>query len=108
MNEEDIIHDLILKGGLKFEGLDAMSGELLYSFTPKIKQLMPDLYKEHMNLVNQEVMNLWQKGFIDMDLLSDDPVITVTEKALDRTQVKRLTTQEQWSLSEIKRVLREK
>ena len=108
-NEEDkIIDNLILDGGLEVSAMDEYTGELLYSFTPKIKEIMPELYKEHMHDVNSQVMNLWEKGFINLDLFTTDPVITLTIKALDKEEVKTLSKQERWSLFEIVRLLQRK
>jgi uncharacterized protein YjgD (DUF1641 family) len=106
--EDKIIDNLILNGGLEVAAVDNDSGELLYSFTPKIKEIMPELYKEHMHDVNSQVMNLWEKGFINLDLFTSDPVITLTIKALDKEEVKTLSKQERWSLFEIVRLLQRK
>ena len=43
--EQDAIDYLLLNGGLEVVGLDSDNGEFLYAFTPKIKDLMPELYK---------------------------------------------------------------
>jgi uncharacterized protein YjgD (DUF1641 family) len=104
----EMINKLILDGGLEVAAVDNDSGELLYSFTPKIKEIMPELYKEHMQDVNSQVMNLWQKGFINLDLFTSDPVITLTLKALNKEEVKTLSKQERWSLFEIVRLLQRK
>jgi hypothetical protein len=106
--EEKIINELILDGGLEVAAMDEDTGELLYSFTPKIKELMPDLYEEHIENVNSEVMNLWEKGFINLDLFEKDPIITITPKALNKEEVEGLSKQERWSLFEIIRLLQRK
>ena len=106
-NEEKDINKtmeyLILNGALQVSGIDSETGEFLYSFTHKIKNVMPDLYHEHMNFINSELMGLWEDGFVLIDFLSDDPTITLTEKALDSTEISKLSPQRQWSLEEIKR-----
>jgi hypothetical protein len=106
--EEKIINELILDGGLEVAAMDEDTGELLYSFTPKIKELMPDLYEEHIENVNSEVMNLWEKGFINLDLFEKDPIITITPKALNKEEIQGLSKQERWSLFEIIRLLQRK
>ena len=106
MNPEDeMMEFLILQGGLEVSGVDSKTGEFLYSFTPKIKEIMPELYKDHLDSINREVMNLWEQGYIYLDLLEEDPIISLTEKALDSNAIAQLSTEEQWCLSEIKRVL---
>ena len=106
--EDKIIDDLILKGGLEVAALDEDTGEMLYSFTPKIQELMPDLYDEHIRGVNSEVMNLWEKGFLNLDLFEKDPIITITPKALNKEEIQGLSKQERWSLFEIIRLLKRK
>ena len=105
MDEFETIDHLILNGGLEFVGIDEETQEPLYSFTPKIKELMPDLYDQHLDLVNFEVMNLWEKGYLNVDLMSENPMISLAEKSFDYFEVEKLSSPEQWSLNEIKRVL---
>ncbi len=104
MDENDILEDLITLGALKRCGVDPNSGEPLYSFTPKIKDLMPDLYQEHLNLINSEVMELWEKGYVDLNLLETDPMISLNEKSFDLKEISKLSKEQAWTLSEIKRV----
>jgi hypothetical protein len=37
--------------------------------------------------------------------MSDDPVITLSDKAFDELEIKKLSKRRQWSLDEIKRLL---
>lgn len=106
--DSEMINKLILDGGLEVAAVDNDTGEILYSFTPKIKEIMPELYQEHIHSVNAEVMNLWEKGFINLDLFQPDPAITLTIKALNKEEVKNLSKQERWSLFEIVRLLQRK
>jgi hypothetical protein len=53
-------------------------------------------------------MKLWEKGFLNLDLMIKDPVITLTPKALDAKEVETLSRQEKWSLLEIIRLLQRK
>lgn len=105
-DEQTAIDYLMLNGGLQVAGIDEKTGEFLYTFTPKIKELMPELYHEHMNHVNNEMMGLWEKGFINIDLMSDNPIVTLTQKALDPQEVAKLSKEDQWSIEEIKRLLK--
>jgi hypothetical protein len=105
-DEDQIIEKLILNGGLETVGVDQETGELLYSFTPKIAKLMPDLYEEHLNDVNTQIMNLWEKGFVELDLFESDPKITLTEKSLNPDSLATLSKQERWNLLEIMRLLK--
>lgn len=96
---------LILHGAVEVAGIDDNTGEFLYVFSPKIKEIMPELYKEHLNHVNKEIMNMWEKGFVDIDFLSDEPSVILTEKAFDVEEISQLSKDHQWSLQEIKRML---
>lgn len=106
-NSENIIEFLVLSGALEAAGIDSETGELLYSFTEKIKDVMPELYHDHINHVNKEIMGLWEKGFVKMDLLSDvNPVIGLTPLAFDKNALNALSKQDQWAIEEIKRLTR--
>jgi hypothetical protein len=100
-----IIDNLILEGGLEVAGVDPDTGEMLYSFTPKVKELMPELYDDHLNFVNDELMVLWEKGYVNIDFLMDDPLISLSTKAYDPEELSKLSKQEKWSLQELKRVM---
>jgi hypothetical protein len=104
--EQDSIDYLLLNGGLEVVGLDSDNGEFLYAFTPKIKDLMPELYKEHISDVNKNVLKLWEMGYLEIDFMQEDPVITVGAKAFDLGEVSKLSKDDQWHLNEIKRLLK--
>ena len=102
-----IIDDLILEGGLEIAGIDPDTGEMLYKFTSKVKDLMPELYEEHMNMVNFEIMSLWEKGYVNIDLLAEDPGVSLTSKSLDQSEINKLSREERWSLEELLRIFDE-
>ena len=106
--EQDIIDKLILDNALEVVGIDKSNGEFLYAFTPKIKEVMPELYEDHMNLVNSEIMILWEKGYLDIDFLSDNPSVSLTDKAFIDEELSKLNSKDLWSLEEIKRLLKSK
>lgn len=109
MNDEDsiaeIIDHLILEGGIEVAGVDPDTGEMLYAFTPKVKDIMPELYDDHLNFVNDELMILWEKGYVDINFLMDDPLISLTTKSFIPEEVDKLSKQEKWSLKELKRAI---
>ena len=106
--EENIIDQLLLDNALEVVGIDKTNGEFLYAFTPKIKDVMPELYEDHLNFVNSEIMTLWEKGYLNVDFLSEDPEVTLTDKAFIDQELKKLNSQELWSLEEIKRLLKKR
>jgi len=102
---DQTIESLILSGAIEIAGIDSETGQPLYSFSEKIKEIMPELYQEHLNEVNRDIMYLWEQGFLDIDLLSEDPLVVITEKALDKEQIEGLSAEHKYALAEIKRLL---
>ena len=105
--EQEIMDYLILNNAVEVVAVDSKTGELLYSFTPKLKEVMPELYKEHINAVNVDILSLWERGYINIDFLLDEPKITLAKKSLQREEIEKLSPDEQWSINEIKRLLRD-
>ena len=105
-SEDELIKNLILEGALEVAGLDAETGEFLYAVTPKMKEVMPDMYEDHITQVNRDILNLWEKGYVNIDFLSANPMVTISEKGLDKTEVSKLTKPEIWALEEVKRLLK--
>ena len=102
--EDEIIERLILDGALEVAGVDSEDGSLLYSFTPKIKEIMPELYNDHINNVNSEILSLWERGYVDIDFLSKDPLVTLTRKSFNELEMSKLSKKEKWSIEELKRL----
>ena len=107
-SENEMIEKLILEGGLEVAGIDSENGSLLYSFTPKIKELMPELYSDHLNRVNAEILSLWERAYVDIDFLAKEPVVTLTNKSFDPIEMSKLRKQDVWAIEELKRLTRKK
>jgi len=107
-DEGKMIEYLILQNALEVSGIDSATGELLYSITAKMKEVMPDLYDDHLNFVHTEILELWQQGFLEINFMEDDPTVSLTEKTLDQDELSKLTKQQLWSLEELKRVSKNK
>ena len=106
MNEESI-DSLILAGVIEVAALDSETGELLYSFTDKFKEMMPELYEIHINYIHNEVMYFWEKGIVYIDdITSKNPIVSLTEKAFDEETISSLSDSKKESLEEIKRILK--
>lgn len=102
---DETIEALILSGAIEISALDEQTGQPLYSFSPKIKEIMPELYQEHINQVHNDLMTLWELKFLDIDLLSEDPIVHLTNKAFDDREIEKISRELQISLLEIKRLL---
>jgi hypothetical protein len=98
------IEDLILDGVIEVSGIDMETGDPLYNFTSKLKDCEPELYNIHNNYFFQDLTNLWEKGFINIEFFQEDPTVTITEKVWDEKEVSKLNTEEKHSLNEIKRI----
>lgn len=103
--ENDAIEYLILNGALEVAGLDTETGEPLYNFTPKLKEVMPELYDEHLNALNSDLMNLWEKGFLNINFFETEPSVKLTEKAWDFIEIAKLPKKDQLCLQEIVRIV---
>ena len=105
--EEPTIEDLLLAGAIEVYGVDSDTGEFLYNFTNKMQDIMPELYKEHINDVHNEVMYFWEVGAVEMtEMESNNPKIRLTGKAFDEDFISSLSPSRQSSLKEIKRILK--
>lgn len=105
MDEDDIIENLILEGALQPAGMDIDSGEMLYNFTEKLKDVNPVLHNEFSAYFSEETKVLWQHGFLDMDVTEKNPIVNITKKALDPEAVAKLDKDKQYTLKEIIRIL---
>ena len=102
---DETIEALILSGAIEISGIDEKTGQPLYKFSPAIKKIMPELYNEHLNEINRDIMGLWEKGFLDVDFLEQDPSVRLTDKAFNDIEIEKISREEQISLIEIKRLL---
>jgi len=79
---QDLIDTLILEGALVISGIDSDTGEIVYTFTDKLKEMAPDLYASFLEMIQQSVMSLWEKGFVNMNVTEQNPKVSLTEMAL--------------------------
>ena len=99
------IDDLILSGALEPAGVDPESGEMLYNFTDKLKDVSPVLHREVNNAFNAHVMKLWELGMVSMDITDKNPLVQLTEKSFEPDLISQLNDEELYTLKEIKRNL---
>jgi hypothetical protein len=102
---DSTIEALIITGAIEVVGIDPETEQPLYKFNQSIQEVMPELYKEHINEVNRDIMRLWEKGFLEIDFMSEDPVVTLTDKAFNDEEIEKISRELQISLLEIKRLL---
>jgi hypothetical protein len=105
MQQSNDFDKLILSGAIEPAGIDPETGEMLYSFTKKLKHVHPALHREVNNMFSQQVMDLWEKGMVDMDPTEVNPLVRLTPKAFNLKLIKQLDKETSHTLKEIKRTL---
>lgn len=98
------IEHLILNGAAEVAGIDLETGEAMYRFTDKLEEVNPKLFKEVNNYVYGAIMSLWTKGFVDIDMESDDPIVKLTDKAHDMDARQELSNPEVMALENVVRL----
>lgn len=105
MDEEELDR-LILAGAIRPAGLDGETGEMLYEFTEKLLKVAPEIFHAVVDSHVTEIYHLWERGFVDMTITDDNPLVKITEKALDDEAVASLTPYMQSVIKEIVRISR--
>jgi len=99
------MEELILNGVVEVAGVDSETGEFLYNFTPKLREVMPELWNERLDFIHGEIMFFWENGFIEAeDMDSINPKVVLTDLADDEDAIAQLPADKQESLREIKRM----
>lgn len=105
--DEEFIDSLILNGAIEFAGVDPVTGEFLYNFTEKLREIDSYLHDKFVEAFRQEVIFLWQKGFLDMDVTKANPIVKLTPKAFDANEVNKLPKELRVNLANIIASLRQ-
>ena len=101
---EEYIDFLILNGAVEVVGVNPDTGDFLYQFTEKIAEVAPKVYQGMLDQFEKDIMLFWTKGFVSMDPTSPNPVVALTPKAFDQSEVEKLSIEEQMALNELKRM----
>lgn len=105
MSEDDFIDALILNGALEIAAMDMETGEPLYKFTDKLKEISPELYESQQAMFHEEIMALWEDGFVNLDPMEANPKVTLTFKAFSATDVDKLDDAKKSTLKEVIRIM---
>ena len=89
---------------VQWAGFDAENNVPLYVFTEKIKEISPALYQERQTEVYKLTLDLWEKGFVEADWLTEDPIVYLTEKSFEVERLQGLSSSEKLFISELKRL----
>lgn len=105
-HSDDIFEEMILDGIIEPSAMDTETGEMLYSFTDKARELMPEMWSRAQQIFNDTIMFLWEQGFLNINMSDADPVVSVAPKALDESAVAELSREYQQALRIILEALR--
>jgi len=105
-DSEDLLDHLILDGMVEVSAIDSETGEMLYAFTEKAREQMPDIQRQAEQVFDEMIMFFWEKGFISMNIDAPNPVIGVLPKALDEEEVSKLSVEHRVALKIILDALR--
>jgi hypothetical protein len=101
MIEDEMLESLILDGSVEPAGIDIQTGEMLYSFTNKLLELHPEVFSSMLDAHVRDVYTLWEKGFIEMDITSESPIVIVLPKSFIPEEISKLPINLQISLRQI-------
>jgi hypothetical protein len=104
--EDEMLEKLILQGYVEPAGIDVVTGEMLYSFTAAAKKDMPNLERQFEEEFHRNIMFFWQKGYLDMNVFEENPVIRINPVALDESVVASLSAEHRQALKIIIDALR--
>ena len=103
--ESDFFDQLILNGSIEVVGIDEDTGDFMYNITTKMKDFLPELYDEHLNKIDSDIKELWNDGFLEINLLEDNPMVYLSAKSFIDYEVDQLSEDKKQTLKEIKRLL---
>lgn len=103
---DEIINDMILDGLVEPAAMDMETGEMLYSFTDKAREEMPDLWAHAQRAFGEMITYFWENGFVNINMADADPMVTVAPKALDPAEVEKLSPDLRQALRVILEALR--
>jgi hypothetical protein len=97
----EMMDDLMQQGALEIVGVDSETGQFLYSFTEKLKEINPIIYQMMMESFYESIVRLWEKGFLSMDITEENPIVKATQKVFDQEAIEKLSAEDRVVLSDI-------
>lgn len=85
--EPNSIEHLILEGAVEVAGINLENGEMLYTFTPELEKINPELYGAVSDYIYGAILSVWTKGFVEMDALDPNAMVSLTPKAFDQEAI---------------------
>ena len=79
----EIIEGLLEVGALEILGYDSISNAFTYKITDKCKEVYPELYYSHYEMVNEVAQNLWMRDIIDIIFTQGQTIVGLTPEQFD-------------------------
>jgi hypothetical protein len=62
LQEEAMLEHLMLQGAVEFQGIDEITGEMMYTITEKMKEVSPGIYEELKDQYEHHMFQLIDQG----------------------------------------------
>jgi hypothetical protein len=62
LQEEAMLEHLMLQGAIEFQGIDDVTGEMMYAITDKMKEVNPGIYEELKDQYEHHMFKLIDQG----------------------------------------------
>ena len=99
--DDELIEYLLSIGALEYAFTDD-EGEAIYRITPDAKDLVPELYEEHMKNFTASVFSLWNQDLIDVVFDDDgEPMISINDNSENEEMLSKLNSTDKDVLKEI-------
>lgn len=102
---DEFFNELLEQGAIELSAMDE-NGSPLYSFTEKMIELAPGLAERLQDTFHNDMMRLWQLGFLEMDVTQVNPTVKITNLAVDNEQIGTLPQDLRVTLTTIKQAMR--
>ncbi len=74
----ETIEHLLDVGALEILGYDSVSNSFTYKITDKCKEIYPELYYTHYEMVNEVAQDLWMRDIIDIIFTQGQTIVGLT------------------------------
>ncbi len=62
LQTDALLEHLMLQGAVEFQGIDEVTGEMLYTITDKLKEVSPDIYDQLKDQYEHHMFQLIDQG----------------------------------------------
>ena len=79
----ELIEHLLDVGALEVLGYDSVSDSFTYKITEKCKEIYPELYQAHFEMIGEVARSLWMRDIIDIVFMENQTVVGLTPQQFD-------------------------